>query len=66
MMHPVDFVVFEGLADGDRIRNVTLVARARRAPRLTSIRRSIKKAVDRKNVEWQTLRVDAEGQIEIL
>ena len=65
-MHPVDFVVFEGLADGDRIRNVTLVARARRAPRLTSIRRSIKKAVDRKNVEWQTLRVDAEGQIEIL
>lgn len=65
-MHPVDFVVFEGLADGSKIRNVTLVARARRAPWLTSIRRSIKKAVDKKNVEWQTLRVDVEGQIEIL
>lgn len=63
LMHPVDFVVFEGLADGNRIRNVTLVARTRRAPRLTSIRQSIKKAIDKENVEWQTLRVDAEGQI---
>jgi len=66
LMHPVDFVVFEGLADGSKIRNVSLVARARKAPRLTSIRRSIKKAVDKKSGEWQTLRVDAEGQIEIL
>ncbi|MFQ6107909.1 MAG: Holliday junction resolvase-like protein [Thermoplasmata archaeon] len=65
LMHPVDFIAFEGLADGDEIRNVTFIGRRRRLPRLTSIRTSIKKAIGRKDLEWQTLRVDAEGRIEI-
>ncbi|MEE9490622.1 MAG: Holliday junction resolvase-like protein, partial [Thermoplasmata archaeon] len=65
LMHPVDFVVFEGLAVGSGIRNVTFVARMRRAPRLTSIRQSIKRTIKRKDLEWQTIRVDSKGEIEV-
>ena len=66
LTHPVDFIAFEGLDGGDDVRNVTFIGRSRRLPRLTLIRSSIRKAIDGKDLEWQTLRVDAEGHIEIL
>lgn len=65
LMHPVEFIIFEGLADGSKIRNVTFAARTLRAPRLTTIRQSIKKTIKRKDLEWQTIRVDSKGEIDV-
>lgn len=35
-------------------------------PRLAPLQNTIKGAVERESMEWQTLRVDSEGRIEIL
>lgn len=64
ILHPVDLIVFDGLNDGERVKNVILIARSQ--PRNTkTIRNSIEKALDEGRYVWETVRVGIDGGVSV-
>lgn len=62
--YPVDLIVFDGLNDGDRIKNVVFIARSK-ARNVKALRRSIEKALADERYIWETIRVQADGTVEV-
>jgi len=62
---PVDPIVFDGLNDGERVKNVIFIARSR-SRTITSLRRSIDSALSRGRCVWETIRVGTDGSLESL
>jgi predicted Holliday junction resolvase-like endonuclease len=65
IFHPVDFVVFDGMNDntGDcSIKEILLVDKEKTGP-AAPIQNSIEKAIQKKQFEWLTLRVQNDGVI---
>lgn len=63
LMHPVDFVVFDGLNKGNKINNVTFLARRSPNPYVNAIRKSLKDAVDNQAYDWEVARILEGGGI---
>src|SRR5262249_35494911 len=53
---PVDFIVFDGLDDGE-VRNITFVEVKTGSSSLTTRERQVRNAVKRRLVEWEELRI---------
>ncbi len=62
ILHPIDFVAFNGMTDEKSINDIQLLAREQCAI-LDPIRRQIKKAVEAKRYDWQVARIDNNGEI---
>jgi len=62
IFHPVDFVVFNGMKLGPSIRNIILLDRQTRDVGHRAIQRSIERAIERENYEWQTLRESRQAE----
>ncbi len=62
IFHPIDFIVFNGMATQDEISDILLLTREQCAT-LDPIRRQIRKAVDAHKYEWQLARIDERGKI---
>lgn len=65
LLHPVDFVVFDGLESKDKLREIVFLSKAVDHDWLNSLRSSVKEAVEQKNYNWQVARVSVDGSIEI-
>ena len=65
IFHPIDFVVFNGMNTAKSIKNIVMLDRYATQLSHRKIQKSVEKAIDRERYEWQTLRVDKEGNIEI-
>ncbi len=65
IFHPIDYIVFNGMKKGNSIRNIVLLDGREKEKFHRSLQRSIEKVVERKNYEWQTLRVQEDGKINI-
>ena len=63
MLHPVDFLVFNGMKQGD-IRNLVLLDRQVKSKEDKSLQRSIERTVDRQNYEFVTMQISEEGDVE--
>ena len=66
IFHPVDFLIFNGMNSnsGDNtIKQILLLDKDNKSGQYLSIQKSIEKAVQTKNYEWLTLRVDNVGKI---
>ncbi len=66
IFHPIDFLVFSGMNSnkGDnKINQIILLDKNNKSGQYLSIQKSIEKAVQAKNYEWLTLRVDNNGTI---
>lgn len=67
IFHPVDFVVFNGMksgANGDALKNLVLLDGQKKTTEGKQIQQSVRKAVDKEQYEWLTLRVNHDGTIE--
>ena len=65
IFHPVDYVVFNGMKDegAEGMKNILLLDGEKKTTEGKAIQKSIMKAVDNRNYEWITLRVDNDGSI---
>ncbi|MFN4133065.1 MAG: Holliday junction resolvase-like protein, partial [Candidatus Hadarchaeales archaeon] len=59
---PVDYVLFDGYAEGEPRKIVFLDVKTGRAAALTPIERKIKRLVEEKKVEWETLHIGEAGE----
>ena len=63
MLHPVDFLIFNGMKQGD-IRNLVLFDRQVKSKEEKSLQKSIEKTVARENYEFVTMQISEEGDVE--
>jgi predicted Holliday junction resolvase-like endonuclease len=64
ILHPIDYIAFNGMTDQEEISDIRLLAREQ-CPILSPICRQIKKAVETYKYEWQVARIDDEGSISL-
>jgi len=65
LLHPVDFVVFDGLENKEELRNIIFLSKAVDNEQLIRLRNSIEKTVEEKRYNWQVARVSIDGKIEM-
>jgi len=65
LLHPVDFVVFDGLQDKEDLQNIVFLSKAVNNEQLNGLRNSIQKTVEEKRYNWQVARVSIDGKIEM-
>jgi predicted Holliday junction resolvase-like endonuclease len=60
---PIDYVVFEGLAEQDPREIVFIDVKTGKTATLTPVQQKIKQTIDQKRVRWETIHIGAlEGQ----
>ena len=64
IMHPVDFIVFDGLNDEVELRNVTFLSRKTSDQEQNVILESIRKTLGKKNYDWKVSRITMDGKVE--
>lgn len=65
IMHPVDFVVFNGLNTNDEIENITFLSEKTQNQTLNKIRKSLFSSVDKERYDWKTARIQLDGNIQL-
>ena len=63
ILHPVDFVVFNGMNKEETINDIIFLSKTLDCTSINSIRCDIKKAVTNNKYDWQVARIDTEGKI---
>ena len=62
ILHPIDFVVFNGM-NKDAMKDVVLLSRKTSNSYLDALHKGIEKAVNEKSYDWKVVRVSAEGDV---
>lgn len=62
ILHPIDFVVFDGMNNG-QVENVTLLSNKTTNPHLQNIHKAIAEAINTKSYDWKILHVSEEGEV---
>jgi len=65
LLHPVDFIVFDGLESKEDLRQIVFLSKTVDNQQLNALRESIAKAVGEKRYNWQVARVSIDGKIEM-
>ena len=63
LLHPVEFVVFDGMNKGE-LDNITLLSRLSTNSNLKNLQKAVTKAVDEKLYDWKIVRVSLDGDVE--
>ena len=63
LLHPIDFVVFNGM-NKDRMKDVVLLSRKSNNPFLNKIHKGISSAIRDKAYDWKVLRVSEDGKVD--
>jgi len=63
LLHPIDFVVFNGM-NRDQMKDIVLLSRTTSNPNLTELHKGIAKVVSEKSYDWKVLRVSDDGQVD--
>ncbi len=63
ILHPVDFLVFNGMKEGPAIRKLILLDHESRSADRRRLQKSIEQTVSQGRYEWRTLRVDEVGRV---
>ena len=62
IMHPIDYVVFDGLNDGEMER-IVFLSKSSVSPPLLALRNQIRKSIENKSYDWKVARVGITGKI---
>jgi predicted Holliday junction resolvase-like endonuclease len=65
LLHPVDFVVFDGLENKQDIRNIVFLSKAVNNEPLNRFRDSIERITEKRDYDWRVARVSVDGKIEM-
>jgi len=64
VMDPVDFVVFDGLNEGEEMRSITFLSRKPSAD-TSAVTESIRKTVNKGNYDWKVARITTTGKVSL-
>ena len=62
LLHPIDYVVFDGM-NKSSMKNVVLLSESTKNTRLNSLHNGIAKAVEKKAYDWKVVRVTNNGEV---
>jgi len=62
ILHPIDYIVFNGMKKKP-MKNIILLDRKMKGADYRWIQKSIERVIEKENYEWQTLRVQEDGNI---
>jgi predicted Holliday junction resolvase-like endonuclease len=65
LMHPVDFVVFNGLNSQEKLNDITFLSKKIRNESLNKIRDSLKSTVNKEKYDWRVARVSLDGEVKL-
>jgi len=63
VFHPIDYIVFDGMKTGPKMRRVLLLDRQSPDAEHRALQRSIETAISKRRVDWKTLHVQPDGSI---
>jgi predicted Holliday junction resolvase-like endonuclease len=63
LMHPVDFIIFDGLHSAENVKEIIFLSKKINNNGLNEIRGSVRIAIRKGSYYWQVARVDLEGKI---
>ena len=63
ILNPIDFLVFDGMTDKEKIKNIIFLSRISKIDSLNLIRKQIKETIASKNYIWQVGRIDELGSL---
>ena len=63
ILSPIDFLVFDGMTDKDKIKDIIFLSKISRIESLNQIRKQIKDIISKKNYTWQVGRIDDLGSL---
>ena len=61
ILNPIDFLVFDGMTDKDKIKNIIFLSKISKIEYLNLIRKQIKEIISKRNYLWQVGRIDNVG-----
>lgn len=64
ILHPIEFVVFDGM-NNDSMNNVVLLAKRSSNPYLQDLQKKIANVVEKKQYDWKVIRVSTDGAVDI-
>lgn len=65
ILHPVDFVIFDGTNAKDQVNDIVFLSRKTKNKELNDVRKTIKKTIDKENYEWKIARVSIDGKVKL-
>ena len=65
LLHPVDFVVFNGLNDEEKLKDISFLSKKTTNEHLNRIRASVETAIDKEKYDWRVARVSMDGKVEL-
>ena len=65
IMHPVDFVLFQGMNEKKSISKISFISRTSKSPITQDLRNQVKNAVEHRKYSWQVGRIDDRGEIKL-
>ena len=63
LLHPVEFVIFNGMNSGE-LNDIVLLSRVSQNQHLQNLQKSVAKAIEDKLYDWRVARVDLDGNVE--
>ena len=63
ILSPVDFLVFDGMTDKDKIKNIIFLSKISKIESLNLIRKQIQDIISKKNYTWQVGRINDSGNL---
>lgn len=64
ILHPVEFIVFDGM-NTESMKNVVLLAKQSTNPHLQDLQKKIATVIENKQYDWKVIRVSTDGTIDI-
>ncbi len=63
VLNPVDFLVFNGMTDKEKIKDIIFLSKTSKIESLNLIRKQIKEVISKKSYVWQVGRIDDSGSL---
>jgi predicted Holliday junction resolvase-like endonuclease len=63
--HPVDYVVFNGMNNKDKVQDITFLSKKTNDTNLNRIRNTVKECVEKKKYEWMIARISVDGKMKL-
>ncbi len=63
ILSPIDFLVFDGMTEKEKVNNVIFLSKISKIDSLSSIRKQIKDVILKRNYAWQVGRIDNLGSL---
>ena len=63
LMHPIDFVIFNGMCEKNKVSDIIFLSRKTQFQQLEAVRKQVKSAIEQKKYNWLVGKVQEDGKI---